>query len=161
VMKLADVLTRKYDLGDGVPRKVAMVFIDSAGTCGNICRKLRAMGHHNVTEINFGGHAPDKQYKLMRSYMWCQIKENLAFTAIDASPDLEADLQTPGYKLTRHSEILPEEKQASIKPLGQSTDDGDSLGLAYAVEVPDIEQPKVFEPEHQPIGGYGGMGWMR
>lgn len=130
VVKLADVLSRDWH-----GRKVSMMFIDSAGTCGNICRRLRELGHSNIIEINFGGHSPSPKYKLMRSWMWGQVKENLGRLAIDTSPDLEADLQAPGYKLTKHTEILLEDKQAIIKRLGHSTDDGDSLCLTYAMPV--------------------------
>jgi hypothetical protein len=162
VMKLSEVLSTTY-IVDGVPKKVKMLFIDSAGTCGNICRKLRAMGFENIVEINFGGHAPNTKYKLMRSYMWGQIKENLPYMAIDISPDLEADLQAPGYKLTRQTEILLEEKQAIIKRLGHSTDDGDSLGLTFAMPTgPEIKPPEPFDPrQYQPMGGDSRMGWMR
>lgn len=130
VMKLIDVLTREWN-----GRKVDMLFIDSAGTCGNICRRLRELSHTNIIEVNFGGHAPNAKYKLMRSYMWGQVKEALPYLAIDISPDLEADLQAPGFRITRQTEILLEEKQQVIKRLGHSTDDGDALALTFAMPV--------------------------
>lgn len=130
VMKLAEVMTREWN-----GRRVKMVFIDSAGTCGNICRTLRELGHKNITEINFGGHSPNKKTKLMRSHMWNELKLALPYMAIDTSPDLEADLQTPGYSLTKQSEILLEEKRLVIKRLGHSTDDADALALTFAVPV--------------------------
>lgn len=130
VMKLSEVLSREWN-----GRKVEMLFIDSAGTCGNICRRLRELGHRNIIEVNFGGHAPNKKYKLMRSFMWGEMKDAMPYMAIDISPDLEADLQAPGYTLTRATEILLEEKRLIIKRLGRSTDDGDALALTFAMPV--------------------------
>ena len=135
VLKLADVLDREWDVGAGRKMRVAMLFIDSAGACGPIVRRLREMGYKNILEINFGAHSPNKKYKLMRSYMWGQLKEALPQLAIDASPDLEADLSAPGYRITKDGEILLELKQDLIKRLGHSTDDGDSAALCFAAPV--------------------------
>lgn len=158
VMKLSDVLSREW-----MGKRVSMMFIDSAGTCGNICRRLRDMGYDRLIEVNFGGHAPTEKYKLMRSYMWGQLKESLPYMAVDTSPDLEADLQAPGYKLTRRSEILLEEKQSIIKRLGHSTDDGDALALTFAMPVPsEATRPKPYD-SIQAVGAtpQGIGGWMR
>lgn len=150
VLKLSDVLSRDWN-----GRRVDMMFLDSAGTCGNLCRRLRELGFENILEINFGGHAPTTKYKLMRSYMWGQMKESLILgLAIDISPDLEADLQAPGFKLTRQTEILLEEKQAIIKRLGHSTDDGDALALTYAAPVISKElreQRRGVRPAHRRV----------
>jgi hypothetical protein len=142
--KLIDVLTREWN-----GRKVALLAIDSAGSCGNICRRLRELGHTNIIEVNFGGHSPNAKYKLMRSYMWGLTKEGLSKgAAIDISPDLEADLGAVGHTITRQTEILLEEKQKVIKRLGHSTDDGDALGLAnYAATLVPSLQKKNQERE--------------
>ena len=136
VMKLTDVLSTSYH-----GRKVDMLFIDSAGACGPIVRRLRELGHRNIIEVNFGAHSPSPKYKLMRSYMWGQLKEALPYLSIDKSPDLEADLAAPAYSITNQTEILLESKQLVIKRLGHSTDDGDALALTFAMPVaPKIER---------------------
>jgi hypothetical protein len=150
VMKLADVLDREWDLGNGRKRKVDMLFIDSAGTCGRIVRRLRELGHKNIIEVNFGGFSPDPKYKMCRSYMWGQLKEALPQLAIDTSPDLEADLQTPGYKMTKDTEILLEPKQDIIKRLGHSTDDGDALALTYYAPVRSKQAKEERERKRRP-----------
>jgi hypothetical protein len=149
VVKLADVLSRDWVCGDGRTRKVAMLFIDSAGICGPVCRRLRELGYKNIQEINFGAHSPDKRWKLQRSYMFGQLKEALPYLAIDASPDLEADLQAPGYRLTKDSEILLESKQDIIKRLGHSTDDADSLVLTYAAPVQSRQKEREKQQKRQ------------
>lgn len=130
VVKLSEVLTKKWN-----GRKVDMLFIDAAGSCGPIVRRLREMGFKNIIEVNFGGHSPDRKYKLARSYMWGQMKEAMPFLAIDSSPDLKADLETPAYSITKDSEILLEKKDLIIKRLGHSTDDADSLALSFFAPV--------------------------
>jgi hypothetical protein len=135
VVKLAEVLDKEWDCGPGVRRKVDMLFIDSAGSCGPIVRRLRELGYRNIIEVNFGAHSPDKRYKLVRSFIWSKLKEALPQLAIDASPDLEADLGSPGYRITGQTEILLEPKQDIIKRLGHSTDDGDALALTFYAPV--------------------------
>lgn len=155
IMKISEVMTKSYPQWGN--RKVDMMFIDSAGSCGNICRRLREMGITNVIEVNFGGHAPTTKYKLMRSYMWGQVKEALPYLAIDASPDLNADLGAPGYKITGQSEILLEQKQFIIKRIGHSTDDGDALALTYAMPVKSTNAEKARRARMRPkryIGAY-------
>lgn len=154
VMKCSEALSRTFACWGG--RKVTMMFFDSAGSCGNICRRLRELGHTNIIEVNFGGHAPTTKYKLMRSYMWGQVKEALPYLMLDTSPDLQADLETPGYKLTRHTEILLEEKQAIIKRLGHSTDDGDSLALTYAMPVKSQQAKNEHERKRKVAAGSVG-----
>lgn len=140
IAKLADILSRTYN-----GRKVAMMFIDSAGTCGIIVTRLRELGHTNIREINFMGFSPDPKFSFMRSYMWGQVKENLQQLAIDLSPDLEADLQAPGFKLTKNTEILLEKKQDVIKRLGHSTDDADALALTYAAKVASQQKQRMAQ----------------
>jgi hypothetical protein len=141
VMKLAEVLTREYD-----GRKVAMLFMDSAGICGPVAARLRQMGHANIQEINFGAHALSAKYHLMRSYMWGQLKEWLPTGSIDKGPELEEDLTAPGYTITNKTEVLLEKKDAIRKRLEHSTDDGDALALTFAAPV--VMRPKatVFVP---------------
>jgi hypothetical protein len=155
VTKLIDVLTRDWN-----GRRVSLLAIDAAGSCGNICRRLRELGHRNIIEVNFGGHSPDPKFKLMRSYMWGGVKAGLTRgAAIDTSPDLEADLGAVGHSLTRHTEILLEEKQKVIKRIGHSTDDGDALALAVyaATLVPSQQKQEVDRTrrsQNSPVGAW-------
>jgi hypothetical protein len=130
VLRLSEVLTREWN-----GQKVAMLFIDSAGIAGPVARRLRELGHRNIIEVNFGAQSPDSKYENMRAYMWGKMRDALASTAIDKSLDLEADLQAPAYKLTKHTKILLESKQDIQKRLGRSTDDADALALTWAMPV--------------------------
>lgn len=130
--KLAEVLQRRFENG----RKVEMLFIDAAGIAGPVVRRLRDLGYANVQEVNFGAHALDEKYFLMRSYMWGQMKEWLQQGgAIDSAAELSEDLTAPGYSLTRDTKVLLEPKQEIRKRIGHSTDDGDALALTFAAPV--------------------------
>lgn len=144
VMKLAEVLSRDYN-----GKKVDMLFMDAAGSCGPIAKRLREMGFTNLLEVNFGAHSPDPKFELMRSYMWGMMKMALPYLAIDPSPDLQADLEAPGYKLTKQTKILLEPKDAIIKRLGHSTDDGDALALTFAGHV--RVKPQSSKPAGPPV----------
>jgi len=135
VQVLAKVLATSYN-----GRQVEMLFIDSAGICGPVVRRLREMGHQNIIEVNFGAHSSDEKYKLMRSYMIGQVKEALmAGLALDSSADLADDMTALEYSMTSKTEILITPKEQLRKPepegLGRSTDDLDALALTFAMPV--------------------------
>lgn len=134
VQVLSKVLTTVYN-----GRKVEMLFIDSAGICGPIVRRLREMGFENIIEVNFGAHSSSPKYKLMRSYMIGMVKEALPQLALDNSPDLADDMTALEYSITSKTEILIAPKEQIRKPvpegLGRSTDDLDALALTYAMPV--------------------------
>ena len=81
--RLADILSTTYE-----GRKVAMLFLDSAGIAGAIGTRLRALGHQNVLEVNFGADSPNIGRRFMRDHMWAEMKDWLIVGAIDASPRL-------------------------------------------------------------------------
>lgn len=136
--RLADVLTKDYD-----GHRVAMLFLDSAGIAGPIGARLRAMGHRNVQEVNFGSDSPDPKYRFMRDFMWGQMKEWLLSAAIDKHPELEADLTGPGIRPDNRQRVWLESKETMKKRGVDSPDDGDALALTFAAKVaPPREKPK-------------------
>lgn len=151
--RLADVLTKTYD-----GRKVAMLFLDSAGIAGAVGTRLRELGHRNVLEVNFGADSPNPKRRYMRDHMWAEMKDWLAIGAIDASPRLEMDLQMPGLRPERLQRIWLESKEDIKKRTeGKSPDDGDALALTFAQPV---APPR--DPVKPPSPAYGGpSGWMR
>lgn len=128
--RLADVLTGEYE-----GQKVAMLFLDSAGIAGPIAARLRALGHKNVQEVNFGADSPDPKYRFYRDYMWGQMKDWLANGAIDDNKRLETDLQAPGLRNDMKQRVWLESKEDIKKRGEKSPDDGDALALTFAASV--------------------------
>jgi hypothetical protein len=128
--RLADVLSREYD-----GHKVSMLFLDSAGIAGPIAARLRALGHRNVQEVNFGSDSPDTHYRYMRDFMWGSMKEWLLQGAIDSHPELEADLTGPGIRPDNRQRVWLESKETMKKRGVDSPDDGDALALTFAAPV--------------------------
>lgn len=128
--RLADVLSRTYD-----GRKVAMLFLDSAGIAGAIGNRLRELGHENVQEVNFGSDSPDIKRRYMRDHMWAEMKDWLLVGAIDKHPELEADLTGPGLRPDNRQRIWLESKETMKKRGVDSPDDGDALALTFAAPV--------------------------
>lgn len=133
--QLSEILTREYG-----GQKVAMLFMDSAGIAGPVAMRLREMGFTNIVEANFMAHSPDLKYKNVRSYMWGRLKEWLAKGSIDTTREsdgsipLHDDLRAP--EVLKHVPLVLEPKDAIIKRLGHSTDDGDALALTFYMNVP-------------------------
>lgn len=137
ISKLTDVLARSYN-GD----RVAMLFLDSAGIAGPIAARLRALGHQNVMEVNFGQDATDGKFAYRRDEMWGRMKQWLQDGgAIDRDPGLEADLSKPILVADRLQRIKLESKELMQKRLSKmgaeasSPDDGDALALTFAMQV--------------------------
>jgi hypothetical protein len=128
--RLADVLSQTYQ-----GKKVAMLFLDSAGIAGPIGNRLRQMGHRNVQDVNFGAESPDPQCRFMRDFMWQRMKEWLIAGAIDKSAELETDLLGPGVLPDSRQRVWLESKK-SMKARGlDSPDDADALALTFAAQV--------------------------
>lgn len=150
--KLSDVLTKTYD-----GRKVAMLFLDSAGIAAPVESRLRQLGFRNILTVNFGAHSPDTRYAYMRDFMWGKMKEFLGVGAIDADPGLEADLSGPCLVSDRQQRVKLEDKELMKKRGLDSPDDADALALTFAMPVaPDSGQADVGRHPSQ----YGGDGWM-
>lgn len=132
--RLADVLRGTYDV-QGVKKKVAMLFLDSAGIAGAIGSRLRALGFTNVLEVNFGSDSPSDKCRFMRDYMWWMGKEWLLSGAIDDTPRLESDLLGPGIRTDQRQRVWLESKEDMKKRGLNSPDDGDALMLTFAQPV--------------------------
>jgi hypothetical protein len=129
-----------------------------------IYERLRALGHNNVFEVNFGlTHTPDRAKANMRAYMWDRMKDWLLTGAIETDEKMATDLAGPGYHING-SNLLVLESKADMQKRGQaSPDDGDALALTFAQTVAPAEVEEHDEDE-EILGGYGinGQGaWMR
>ncbi len=149
--RLADILSQTHN---GQP--VTMLFLDSAGIAGAVGTRLRALGHRNVLEVNFGADSPDPQCRYMRDFMWQSMKAWLLTGAIDANPQLETDLTSPGLREDGKQRIWLESKKDMKRRDLASPDQADALALTFAqvVRAPQA-QPR---PQRMPSGT--GADWM-
>jgi hypothetical protein len=138
--KLADVLTKTYII-NGRPEKVAMLFADSAGIAGPVVARLRALGHKNIMEVNFGQDSTDPHFVYRRDEMWGKLKEWLREGAIDKDPGLAADLAKPMLIGDVKQRVKLESKEIMgrrLRKMGMeatSPDDADALALTFAMPV--------------------------
>lgn len=144
--RLADVLAKDWN-----GRKVAMLFLDSAGIAGPIGQRLREMGYKQVRDVNFGADSPDPQCRFMRDYMWSKMKDWLLTGAIDAHPELEADLLGPGLRPDAKQRLWLEAKE-HMKARGiDSPDDADALALTFAQTMkPGTGRSRASIPPYRP-----------
>jgi hypothetical protein len=137
--RLTDVLNNTYD-----GQRISMLFLDSAGIAGPIGARLRALGHRNVQEVNFGADSPDVKFRYFRDYMWGQMKDWLLNAAIDDHPELEADLVGPGMRPDPRQRVWLESKEDRKKRGVDSPDDGDALALTFAAKIaPAVNQAQA------------------
>ncbi len=142
--RLADILKAPQG-SDAQP--VAMLFLDSAGIAGAVGTRLRALGHQNVLEVNFGADSPDVKCRYMRDFMWSQMKEWLLTGAIDKDPRLEADLTGPGLREDLKQRIWLESKKEMKARDVASPDNADALALTFAqVVAPAAPRAKTYVP---------------
>lgn len=161
--KLADVLTRTYTV-NGKLKKVAVMFLDSAGIAAPVEARLRDMGFQNVVTVNFGAESPSVKAAYMRDFMWMQMHDWLPQGAIDRDHELEADMGKPLLITDRHGRIKLEPKDMMKKRLAKmgvnsgSPDDADALALTFAMPV---APTKVEEPEPVEVFAMDqNTGWM-
>lgn len=129
--RLTEVLTRTFN-----GRKLAMLFLDSAGIAGPIAARLRAMGHQNIMEVNFGAQSPDSHFAYFRDYMWGQMKQWLIDGgAIDKDKELALDLAGPLLVPDLKQRVKLEPKELMKKRGVDSPDDGDALALTFAHKI--------------------------
>lgn len=160
--QLAEILAEKRP-----ERRVTMMFCDSAYGAPYV-ERLRAMGHRNVMEVNFGGESPDPTHQAnLRAYMWAKAKEWLLAGAIAPTDHrLADDLTAPGYHLDRKDRLVLESKESMQKRGVASPDDADALVLTFAAPVvqgfrrPSPVKRGLFAGRRGPGGGGGGTGWM-
>ena len=111
------------------------VFIDGGGVGGGVVDLLKAQ-NYRVTEVNFGAAAKDaKKYANKRAEMWGDMRDWVETGAMDADPELAADLIGPEYHFDKDSRILLEKKEDMKKRGLASPDDGDALALTFAGPV--------------------------
>lgn len=126
-------------------RKIERMFVDSAFGAP-VVERLRAMGHTNVFEVNFGGGSYDSHCLNMRAYMWNAAKEWLQTGAIPEDEDLAHQLTRPGYHINQGGKLVLESKQDIAKRGEASPDDADALALTFA-QVVKYVQPLEDMPD--------------
>jgi hypothetical protein len=157
ITKLSDVLSKTYNGGE----KIAMLFCDSAGIAGPVAARLRALGHTNIMEVNFGQDSTDPKFAYRRDEMWGKMKTWLQEGgAIDRDPGLSADLAKPILVQDRLNRVKLESKENMKKRLAKlgsdssSPDDGDALALTFAMPVAPKKtvKPATARKSHSPWG---------
>lgn len=151
--KLAEILSEDYD-----GKKLAMLFLDSAGIAAPVESRLRQLNHRNIMTVNFGAHSPNNKYAYMRDFMWGAMKEWLRSAAIDRDPGLAADLAGPCLVSDKQQRVKLESKELMKKRNVDSPDDGDALALTFAMQVAPPPKP-VVEPPRLRINP--NAEWMR
>ena len=128
--RLAELCATGYQ---GQP--LAMMFVDSAYGAPYV-ERLTAMGHRNVTEVNFEAKSLDVHQANQRAYMWNRLKEWLLQGVIDPrDTKLETDLTAPGQHLNKKDQLVLEAKEQMQKRGVASPDDADALALTFAASV--------------------------
>jgi hypothetical protein len=156
--KLADILGATYVVG-GIPRKLAMLFLDSAGIAAPVESRLRQLGHQNIVTINFGAHSPSERCAFMRDYIWQRMKEWLRDGAIDNDPGLASDLAKPVLVSDKLNRVKLESKELMKKRLGKlglercSPDDADALALTFAMTIAPAIQSVAPPPKPKSVWG--------
>jgi hypothetical protein len=137
---ISDVLDRSHG-----GQKVEMIFVDGSGVGGNagaVVAGVRALGHKNIVEINFGHDAIDSiHYCYRRDEMWGKMKAWLRESgAIDSDPGLAADLAKPmlvgdGQRVKLESKDVMKKRLSKLGVDSASPDDADALALTFAMPV--------------------------
>ena len=112
-------------------------FLDGTGGSvgGPIGDRIRQMGYP-VIDVQFGGSSPDPTYANLRTYMWAKMREWLqAGGSIDNDALLKGDLTAPEYGHNVKDQIALERKEDIKVRLKRSPDDGDALGMTFAMPV--------------------------
>jgi hypothetical protein len=134
--------------------QIAALFVDAAFGAAIVVR-LRALGHKNVHEINFGGVSPDMHEKNMRAFMYRKGKEYLLLGSLPDEDQLCDQLCLAGYHLDASGKLVIESK-ADIQARGEaSPDDSDAFLLTFAQAV---AIPRKVPASRPAVGGAGG--WM-
>jgi hypothetical protein len=165
VGQITDVLTKIYD-----GEKVAMMFVDGSGVGGNagaVVAGIRALGHTNIQEINFGHDAIDKiHYCYRRDEMWGKMKDWLrAAGAIDNDQGLASDLGKPmlvgdGQRVKLEPKDMMKKRLSKLGVDSASPDDADALALTFAMPVLKVRPPSVQPPTVSAWERQGDGGWM-
>lgn len=149
------ILAAKWGLGPADANRIA---IDDTGLGGGVTDRLREQGW-DVNAVNFGtppAYDPGT-FTNRRAELWWTMRDwirdeaalsRLAEADPDAPEDLRADLTAPKYQVKSSGKIALEEKDAILKRLGHSPDDGDALALALAWRRPTTGGVRAEWPVH-------------
>ena len=135
-MKLAgiaqEILESRF-LGN---RRVEMMFVDASSSGGAVCDRLRELGYGGrVTEVDFGGASPKREYANMRSFIWGEMRDWLKGGCLPREKDLRKDLVGPEWTHNTKNRIVLEPKELMKKRGLPSPDDGDALACTFAGPV--------------------------
>ena len=135
------------------------VFVDS-GRGEGVIDRLRQMGYP-VMEINFGGHAIDRnRYANKRTEMWDKVREWIEQGgAIPNDPNLKSELAAPTYSFDASGRKVLEPKE-KLKERGlRSPDLADALALTFAAPV--VRRTDIPEREsmHGGLEDYSPFTW--
>ena len=111
------------------------VMVDGGGVGGGVVDRLLQLGYR-VIEVQSGAKAEDAdKYLNKRIEMWDDMKAWLDTGCIDNAIEVTQDLTGPEYQIDQRGRMKLETKDSMKKRGLSSTDDGDALGLTFAVKV--------------------------
>jgi hypothetical protein len=111
------------------------IFIDGGGVGGGVVDRCLQLGL-NVSEINFGSKATQKDYLNLRAQMWGNLRDALKVgIRLPDDDDLKTDLTSVEYGFTGPNQIKLESKDDMKKRGLKSPDLGDALALSFVLPV--------------------------
>lgn len=137
-MRVADECAHQID-----KFKPDAVCIDAGNGTGVIDR-LRQQGY-KVHEVWFGAASEHAEYANKRTEIWGHMRDWLTGAAIDASPELAADLTGPEYTFAGRDgdkQILEPKEKMKKRGLA-SPDHGDALACTFAVKIARKDNPSA------------------
>jgi phage terminase large subunit len=168
---VADKVAFEYYEAKRESKAPKKIFIDKGGVGRGTHDRLRTLlGRDIVVGVDFGENAlEESQYADRRTEMWCRMARWVRDGGClpDEVPELRRDLTAPSITVESSTSkgtrrILESKKQMKKRGL-PSPDDGDSLGLTFAMDVlPDIADelaalrrasPTKFNPYEHLKGG--------
>lgn len=111
--------------------------IDEDGVGGPVIDQLRARGY-KIHGVRNGGKPTSDRYADIRTEFWVRMSEAMPNLCLPESKSLEDDLCGPEIDFQSDtSDKLKLESKEKMKKRGlHSPDEGDSLGMTYAIRVP-------------------------
>lgn len=138
-----------------------MCFIDVGGLGGGVVDRIRQLGYTNITEVNFGENALDKdRFENIRCEMYYKLRDYLeSGGSIPKIDDLRQELTVTEYKYAKSGRYMLIPKEDIKEKLGRSPDLADGLVLTFA--KPFIKPTKFMnsfyitsEDEYDPLASY-------
>ncbi len=114
-------------------RKIDMIFVDKIGIGGPIANRLAELDWP-IHQVDVTQDATDKRFAKLGDQMWGRMRDAIQYVlCLPEDPDLEEDLTNREFSYNQLNEEMLERKK-DMKARGlHSPDDGDALGLTYAV----------------------------